>query len=54
MEKIVAPGGIVVIDDYGDRKWPGVQDALDAHLARGGSRLRMLGRVSTSGFLRAD
>ncbi|MFF7714358.1 class I SAM-dependent methyltransferase [Streptomyces sp. NPDC007988] len=54
VEKIVAPGGIVVIDDYGDRKWPGVQDALDAHLARGGSRLRMLGRVSTSGFLRAE
>lgn len=54
VEEIVAPGGIVVLDDYGDNKWPGVQDALDKHLAEGSSRLRMLGRVSTSAFLRAD
>lgn len=54
VEKIVAPGGIVVVDDYGDRRWPGVRNALDTHLAGGGSRLRMLGRVSTSGYLRAE
>ncbi|MGW0774607.1 class I SAM-dependent methyltransferase [Streptomyces sp. NPDC002835] len=54
VEDIAAPGGIVVLDDYGDDKWPGVQDALDKHLAGGTSRLRMLGRVSTSAFLRAD
>ncbi|MFF3291770.1 class I SAM-dependent methyltransferase [Streptomyces sp. NPDC003023] len=53
VEELVAPGGIVVLDDYGDNKWPGVQDALDKHLADGTSRLRMLGRVSTSAFLRA-
>ncbi|MFI1397380.1 class I SAM-dependent methyltransferase [Streptomyces sp. NPDC020681] len=53
VEKIVAPGGIVVLDDYGDKAWPGVQDALDKHLAAGTSRLTMLGRVSTSAYLRA-
>ncbi|WP_267245144.1 class I SAM-dependent methyltransferase [Streptomyces sp. PR69] len=54
VEEIVAPGGIVVLDDYGDNKWPGVQEALDKHLAAGETRLRMLGRVSTSAFLRAE
>ncbi|WP_405761088.1 class I SAM-dependent methyltransferase [Streptomyces sp. NBC_01420] len=54
VEKIVAPGGVVVLDDYGDAAWPGVQEALDKHLADGGSRLRMLGRVSTSAYLRAE
>lgn len=54
VEQIVAPGGIVVLDDYGDKAWPGVQDALDKHLASGGSRLSLLGRVSTSAYLRAS
>ncbi|MDF6044424.1 class I SAM-dependent methyltransferase [Streptomyces sp. JH14] len=54
VERIVAPGGIVVLDDYGDASWPGVQEALDKHLADGSSRLRMLGRVSTSAYLRAE
>lgn len=54
VEEIAAPGGIVVLDDYGDVAWPGVQDALDKHLVGGTSRLRMLGRVATSAFLRAD
>ncbi|WP_307662969.1 class I SAM-dependent methyltransferase [Streptomyces sp. V1I1] len=53
-EQIVAPGGIVVLDDYGDKAWPGVQDALDKHLASGTSRLSLLGRVSTSAYLRAN
>ncbi|WP_066944226.1 class I SAM-dependent methyltransferase [Streptomyces lushanensis] len=52
-EDIVAPGGIVVLDDFGDGKWPGVKEAADKHLASGTSRLEMLGRVSTSAFLRA-
>jgi hypothetical protein len=52
-ETITAPGGIVVMDDYGDAGWPGVQAALDGHLAAGGSRLKLLGTVSTSAFLRA-
>lgn len=54
VERIVAPGGIVVVDDYGDSSWPGVQQALDKHLADGSSRLRLLGRVSTSAYLRAE
>jgi len=52
-EEITAAGGIVVMDDYGDDGWPGVQAALDGHLAAGGSRLELLGTVSTSAFLRA-
>ncbi|GAA1178558.1 class I SAM-dependent methyltransferase [Streptomyces hebeiensis] len=52
-EEIVAPGGIVVLDDYGDAHWPGVQRSTDEYLARGTSRLEMLGKVATSAFLRA-
>jgi hypothetical protein len=51
-EEIAAPGGIVVLDDYGDRGWLGVQEAADKHLA-GTTRFDMLGRVATSAFLRA-
>ncbi|WP_455353011.1 class I SAM-dependent methyltransferase [Streptomyces sp. SYSU K217416] len=52
VEQIAATGAIVVLDDYGDGRWPGVQEAADAHLA-GHTRLKMVGRVSTSAFLRA-
>lgn len=53
VETIAAPGAVVVMDDYGDPKWPGVQEATDAHLRRPGTRLRWVGRVSSSAFLRA-
>ncbi|MFF3752931.1 class I SAM-dependent methyltransferase [Streptomyces sp. NPDC002018] len=53
VEDIVAPGGIVVLDDFGDASWPGVKEAAEKHLATGTSRLELLGRVSTSAFLRA-
>jgi hypothetical protein len=51
-ETIAAPGAIVVLDDYGDDNWAGVQKAADAHLA-GSTRFELIGRVSTSAFLRA-
>ncbi len=53
VEQIAAPDAVVVLDDYGDARWPGVKDALDKHLASGDSRLTMVGRVATSAFLRA-
>ncbi|MFF3325411.1 class I SAM-dependent methyltransferase [Streptomyces sp. NPDC002889] len=53
VEQIVASGGIVVLDDCGDKAWPGVQEALDKHLATGTSRLELLGTVATSAYLRA-
>jgi len=52
-EKIAAPGGVVVLDDYGDKNWLGVQEAADQHLAAGGSRFELIGRVATSAYLRA-
>ncbi|MBT0772485.1 class I SAM-dependent methyltransferase [Kineosporia sp. J2-2] len=52
-EKVAAPGGIVVLDDYGDRNWPGVQDATDNHLT-GETRFDLVGVVATSAFLRAQ
>ncbi|MFI5807485.1 class I SAM-dependent methyltransferase [Streptomyces sp. NPDC051561] len=52
VEGIVADGGVVVLDDYGDAAWPGVREAWEAHLASGDTRLEMLGRVATSAFLR--
>ncbi|KRV50157.1 hypothetical protein AQ490_17300 [Wenjunlia vitaminophila] len=52
VEEIVAPGGIVVVDDYGDRNWPGVKEAADRHLADS-DLLELVGVCSTSAFLRA-
>jgi hypothetical protein len=52
VEQLAAPGGIIVIDDYGDPGWPGVTAALDGHL-KGRTRFELLGTVSTSAFLRA-
>ena len=52
VEKIAAPGAVVVLDDFGDAKWPGVQQAWTEHAAKG-SRLRLLGRAANSGYLRA-
>ncbi|GAA1349037.1 class I SAM-dependent methyltransferase [Streptomyces beijiangensis] len=52
VEEIVAPGGIVVLDDCGDPSWAGVGEALEKHLA-GETRLEKVGQVATSAFLRA-
>ena len=32
-EKIAAPGGIVVLDDFGHAKWPGIKEAFEKHMA---------------------
>lgn len=54
-ERIIAPGGIVVLDDYGAHNWPGVEEATTAHLAAGpgSTRFDLVGVVATSAFLRA-
>ncbi|MFJ5261295.1 class I SAM-dependent methyltransferase [Streptomyces sp. NPDC088387] len=52
-EEIAAPGAIVVLDDFGDPKWPGVKDAMDKHLT-GDTRFTYLGKASLSAFLRAS
>jgi hypothetical protein len=52
-ERVVAPGGIVVLDDFGDRNWPGVEQATRAHLAAAETRFELIGVVATSAFLRA-
>ncbi|MFB6961668.1 class I SAM-dependent methyltransferase [Streptomyces sp. NPDC056309] len=52
-EEIAAPGGIVVLDDYRDPKWPGIEEALDKHLA-GDTRFTYLGKAARSAFLRAS
>ncbi|MBT3151668.1 class I SAM-dependent methyltransferase [Streptomyces sp. CHD11] len=51
-EEIAAPGGIVVLDDFGDPKWPGIEEALDKHLT-GATRFTYLGKAALSAFLRA-
>ncbi|MFE2043493.1 class I SAM-dependent methyltransferase [Streptomyces sp. NPDC059477] len=51
-EEIAAPGGVVVLDDYGDPRWPGIKDALDKHLT-GETRFTYLGKAARSAFLRA-
>ncbi|MET8567448.1 class I SAM-dependent methyltransferase [Streptomyces sp. NPDC004783] len=52
-ERVAAPGAVVVLDDYGDPNWPGIKDALDAHL-EGGTRFTYLGRAARSAYLRAS
>ncbi|MFI1418443.1 class I SAM-dependent methyltransferase [Streptomyces sp. NPDC020731] len=52
-EEIAAPGGVVVLDDYGDPHWPGIKEALDDHL-KGGTRFTYLGRAAHSAYLRAS
>ena len=51
VENILLPGGIAVMDDFGDKKWPGVEAAVRGYLADGG-RMQLLGTASTSGYLR--
>lgn len=51
-ERIVAPGGIVVLDDFGHPKWPGIKEAFEKHMATD-TRLTFLGQVAHSGYLRA-
>ncbi|MBO7935353.1 class I SAM-dependent methyltransferase [Streptomyces sp. S9] len=52
-ETLVAPGGIVVLDDFGHPKWPGIKEAFDKHMADGTTRFTFLGQVAHSGYLRA-
>ncbi|MCT9079001.1 class I SAM-dependent methyltransferase [Streptomyces fulvoviolaceus] len=51
-EQIVAPGGVVVLDDFGHPKWPGIKEAFEKHMA-GNTRFTFLGQVAHSGYLRA-
>lgn len=51
-EQIVAPGGIVVLDDFGHPKWPGIKEAFEKHMATE-TRFTFLGQVAHSGYLRA-
>ena len=51
VQELVAPGGIVVMDDWGDPSWPGVEAAGRRYLIDGG-RLQLLGRAATSAYLR--
>jgi len=50
VQDLVEPGGIVVMDDFGDPRWTGVERAGHRYLADGG-RLELLGTASTSAYL---
>lgn len=52
VQDLVAPAGLVVMDDWGDRHWPGVERAGRRYLADGG-RLELLGTAWTSAYLRS-
>ena len=51
VEKVAAPGGIVIMDDFGDPGWLGVERATRRYLADGG-RLELVGTAATSAYLR--
>ncbi|MER6999280.1 class I SAM-dependent methyltransferase [Streptomyces sp. NPDC000410] len=52
-EELAAEGAVVVLDGHGDAARPGVNEALSQHLGGGGARLRLVGRVAGTAFLRA-
>ena len=51
VEKVAAPGAIVIMDDFGDPGWLGVERATRRYLADGG-RLELVGTAATSAYLR--
>ena len=51
VESIVLPGAVVVVDDFGGPRWPGVKLGAERHLADS-SELQLVGTVSTSAYLR--
>jgi hypothetical protein len=51
VETICLPGAVVIMDDYGDPRWSGVERAVRRYLEAGG-QLHMMGTVSTSAYLR--
>lgn len=51
VQDVVVPGGIVVMDDWGDPAWSGVEVAGRRYLTDGG-RLEFLGRAATSAYFR--
>jgi hypothetical protein len=51
VQDIVLPGAVIVMDDYGDRMWPGVAKATSRYLADGGA-LELQGVAATSAYLR--
>jgi hypothetical protein len=46
-QDLVLPGGIVVVDDFGDGRWPGVERAARRYHSSSG-RLELVGTVATS------
>lgn len=50
VQDLLRPGGVVVMDDFGDPSWPGVERAARRYLGDGG-RLELLGTASTSAYL---
>ncbi|MGW8955011.1 class I SAM-dependent methyltransferase [Streptomyces sp. NPDC055709] len=52
-EELAAQRAVVVLDGHGDDTRPAVAEALGKHLANG-SRLKLVGRVAGTAFLRAD
>lgn len=50
VESLLEPRTVVVLDDYGDARWPGVQSATDKHLADS-TKLSLAGVVATSAYL---
>lgn len=51
VQQVTAPLGVVVMDDFGDPNWQGVESGCRRYLDEGG-RLELLGTVSTSAYLR--
>lgn len=52
-ERVAADDALVLLDDYRDPAWPGVEKALERYVGRDGSRLEVVSTAATTAFLRA-
>jgi hypothetical protein len=53
-ERVAEAGALVLLDDYQNEAWPGVERALDDYFRRDEKRLTLMGVAATTAVLRAD
>lgn len=52
-ESVASQGALILLDDYRDPSWPGIDEALTRYLARADAEFQLLGSVATTAILRA-
>lgn len=53
-QRLILPGGLVIMDDWGNTQWPGVSKALIAYEAQGGRLVRSSAGITNKMVLATD